>query len=86
MPGPCRSEGGRNIYPRAYIIDFNVRAPIGVKCSLYYKATPSAKIMWPYTAGGLLLEVNFKIQSSVTAEWPYNTGSTVSSALMSGPL
>ena len=28
-----------------------------IQCSLYYKATPSAKMLWPYTAGDLLLEV-----------------------------
>ncbi len=30
-----------------------------VQCSFYYKHTPCAKTMWPYTAGSLSLEVNF---------------------------
>ncbi len=61
-----------------------------IQCSLYYKATPSAKIVWPYTAGGLSLEVNLNrkyspvslrggliIEGGLWSEGPYNAGSTV---------
>ena len=58
-----------------------------LQSSLYYKATPSAKILWPYTAGGLLLEVNFNrkyspvslqggliIEGGLWSQGPYNRG------------
>ena len=63
-----------------------------VQCPLHYKATLSAKIVWPYAAGGLsVLEVKLNsrkyspvsliggliIEGGLWSQGPYNAGSTV---------